>query len=112
MSGERSSAGDPARTIALLWRGAGAPAGPRRGPRRGLDVDAVVAAAVALPASALVTALLDPAPTLLPAPLFAAPWGSIAAVIAGVALATAGTGLLVARAARRASAGEVLRDAA
>ncbi|WP_432498705.1 TetR/AcrR family transcriptional regulator [Kineococcus gypseus] len=50
MSGERTSAGDPAHTLALLWRGTGGGAapGPRRGPRRALDVDAVVAAAVAL----------------------------------------------------------------
>ncbi|MGW6568475.1 TetR/AcrR family transcriptional regulator C-terminal domain-containing protein [Streptomyces sp. NPDC054975] len=52
---ERSSgAGDPARTLELLWRdtgsavGQGAPRGPRRGPRQGLTVDAVVEAAVAL----------------------------------------------------------------
>jgi len=50
----RSSAGDPARTLALLWRQpAGAsPGGPggasRRGPARRLDVDVVVAAAVVL----------------------------------------------------------------
>lgn len=40
--------GDPARTMALLWRHTAAPAGPRRGPRPGLDVDRIVAAAVAL----------------------------------------------------------------
>ena len=39
--------GDPARTMALLWRDRSAP-GPRRGPRPGLDVDGIVAAAVAL----------------------------------------------------------------
>jgi AcrR family transcriptional regulator len=43
---ERTSAGDPARTLALLWREPGAV--PRRGPERGLDVDAVVAAATDL----------------------------------------------------------------
>jgi len=42
----RSSAGDPARTLALLWR-APQPSG-RRGPRPGLSVDEVVVAAVAL----------------------------------------------------------------
>jgi AcrR family transcriptional regulator len=42
----RSSAGDPARTLALLWRDPGAV--PRRGPGRRLQIDAVVAAAVAL----------------------------------------------------------------
>ncbi|GAA4990875.1 TetR/AcrR family transcriptional regulator [Kineococcus glutinatus] len=46
MSPDRSSAGDPARTVALLWRDPAAV--PRRGPRRALDLDAVVAAAVAL----------------------------------------------------------------
>ena len=39
--------GDPARTMALLWRDRSAP-GPRRGPRPGIDVDGIVAAAVAL----------------------------------------------------------------
>ncbi|MEU9706487.1 TetR/AcrR family transcriptional regulator [Streptomyces sp. NPDC047981] len=52
MAKERSSgAGDPARTLELLWRDAGsAPGGGggRRGPRQGLTVDAVVEAAVAL----------------------------------------------------------------
>lgn len=43
---ERSGAGDPARTLALLW---GVPVdGGRRGPRPGLDVDAVTTAAIAL----------------------------------------------------------------
>ncbi len=46
MASERSSAGDPARTLALLWRDPAAV--PRRGPERGLDVDAVVAAATDL----------------------------------------------------------------
>lgn len=46
MAPERSSAGDPARTLNLLWR---SPASvSRRGPERGLDVDAVVAAATDL----------------------------------------------------------------
>lgn len=40
--------GDPARTMALLWRHTAAPPGPRRGPRPGLDVDRIVAAAIAL----------------------------------------------------------------
>ncbi|GGT67312.1 TetR/AcrR family transcriptional regulator [Streptomyces lateritius] len=49
MAKERSSgAGDPARTLELLWRdGATVPAS-RRGPRQGLTVDAVVEAAVGL----------------------------------------------------------------
>lgn len=46
MATERSSAGDPARTLALLWRDTGGT--PRRGPGRGLSPDAVVAAAVAI----------------------------------------------------------------
>jgi len=46
MTVERSSAGDPARTLALLWRDPDAV--PRRGPRRGLDLDGVVDAAVDL----------------------------------------------------------------
>jgi AcrR family transcriptional regulator len=43
---ERTSGGDPARTLRLLWREP-VPAG-RRGPRPSLDVDAVVEAAIAL----------------------------------------------------------------
>ncbi|MGH4015677.1 MAG: TetR/AcrR family transcriptional regulator [Pseudonocardiaceae bacterium] len=46
MTSERSSAGDPARTLELLWRDPAAV--PRRGKERGLDVDAVVAAATEL----------------------------------------------------------------
>src|SRR5918992_2246884 len=41
---ERTSAGDPARTLQLLWRES-AP-GAKRGPRRGLSIDAVVDAAI------------------------------------------------------------------
>ncbi len=43
---ERTGTGDPARTVALLWRDPAAL--PRRATPRGLDVDAVVAAATAL----------------------------------------------------------------
>jgi AcrR family transcriptional regulator len=43
---ERSSAGDPTRTLELLWR-VPAPAA-RRGPRQGLSIDAVVSAATAV----------------------------------------------------------------
>jgi AcrR family transcriptional regulator len=43
---ERTSGGDPARTLALLWRDPSAV--PRRGPRRGLSLDAVVDAATEL----------------------------------------------------------------
>ncbi|WP_246169291.1 TetR/AcrR family transcriptional regulator [Actinotalea subterranea] len=42
----RTSAGDPARTLALLWRDPSAL--PRRGPRRALDVDTIVDAAISL----------------------------------------------------------------
>jgi AcrR family transcriptional regulator len=42
---ERTSAGDPGRTLQLLWR---ATIASRRGPRRGLSVDAVVEAATVL----------------------------------------------------------------
>lgn len=72
---------------------------------------ALVAAVVALPASALVLARLDPVPTLLPQPLFTVPWGSLVVVLAGVVGVTVGGALLVGRAARRAVAGEVLREA-
>jgi AcrR family transcriptional regulator len=43
MHSERTSAGDPARTLALLWRDSAVV--PRHGPRQGLSIDAVVAAA-------------------------------------------------------------------
>ncbi|MFE1229891.1 TetR/AcrR family transcriptional regulator [Streptomyces sp. NPDC058745] len=43
-----SGAGDPARTLELLWREGGTPPTSRRGPRQGLTVDAVVDAAIAL----------------------------------------------------------------
>jgi AcrR family transcriptional regulator len=46
MSIERSSAGDPVRTLELLWRMLIPTA--RRGPRQGLSVDAVVTAATAV----------------------------------------------------------------
>ena len=42
----RTGAGDPARTLQLLWRDPAAI--PRRGPRQGLTIDEVVAAAIAL----------------------------------------------------------------
>ena len=45
MTSSRTSGGDPARTLALLWR---IDDRPRRGPQRGLDLDAVVAAATAI----------------------------------------------------------------
>src|ERR1700686_2136091 len=43
MPSDRTSAGDPARTLALLWRDRAVV--PRHGPRQGLSIDAVVAAA-------------------------------------------------------------------
>jgi AcrR family transcriptional regulator len=43
---QRSGAGDPARTLQLLWRDPGAV--PRHGPRQGLSIDAVVDAAIDL----------------------------------------------------------------
>src|ERR1700674_4813574 len=43
MPSERTSGGDPARTLALLWRDSAVV--PRHGPRQGLSIDAVVAAA-------------------------------------------------------------------
>jgi AcrR family transcriptional regulator len=45
VASERSGAGDPVRTLALLWR---VPSGGRRGPRPGLDVDRLVGAATEL----------------------------------------------------------------
>jgi len=47
MPTEHSSAGDPARTLELLWHEAG-PAGPRRGPRQGLSIERIAAAAISL----------------------------------------------------------------
>jgi AcrR family transcriptional regulator len=46
MPSERSSAGDPARTLALLWRDPASVS--RHGPRQGLSIDAVVTAATDL----------------------------------------------------------------
>lgn len=46
MTTNRSNAGDPARTLALLWREESP--NSRRGPRRTFDVDAVVDTAIAL----------------------------------------------------------------
>ena len=72
---------------------------------------ALVAVAVAVPASALLLRLLDPVPALLPTPLFAVPWSSVAAVLAGVVLVTAATALVVGRSARADDPGTVLRGA-
>lgn len=48
MDEQRTSGGDPAATLALLWRSTEPPAPARRGPRRALSVDQVVEAAVVL----------------------------------------------------------------
>ena len=56
MAASRTSGGDPARTLALLWR---AHEPSRRGPRPKLDVDAVVAAAIALADERGLAALSD-----------------------------------------------------
>ncbi|MCX5193063.1 TetR/AcrR family transcriptional regulator C-terminal domain-containing protein [Streptomyces sp. NBC_00249] len=49
MAKDRSGAGDPVRTLELLWREPGQePPSRRRGPKQGLSVDAVVDAATAL----------------------------------------------------------------
>jgi putative ABC transport system permease protein len=74
-------------------------------------VAALIAVAVALPASALVLRLLDPAPGLRPDVLFRVPWSSIAFVLAGVVLAAIGSALLVGRSARRTDGAQVMRDA-
>ena len=47
MASNRSSAGDPARTLELLWRQQ-TDSPSRRGPRQGLSVDEIVEAAIAL----------------------------------------------------------------
>jgi putative ABC transport system permease protein len=98
-----------ARRMGMTRRAADASSGLEIGLLAGLA--AVVAVAVALPSSALVLRLLDPVPSLQPEPLFAVPWGSIAAVVAGVILVTLGGALLVGRTARRATGGQVMRDA-
>jgi AcrR family transcriptional regulator len=48
MASHRSSMGDPARTLELLWRDVLPPAKGQRGPKQGLTVGAVVDAALAL----------------------------------------------------------------
>ncbi|WP_329376862.1 TetR/AcrR family transcriptional regulator C-terminal domain-containing protein [Streptomyces sp. NBC_01351] len=59
MAKDRSGAGDPVRTLELLWREPGQePARPgRRGPRQGLSVDAVIGAGLALADEAGLAAL-------------------------------------------------------
>ncbi|HET6392254.1 MAG TPA: hypothetical protein VFG13_05495 [Blastococcus sp.] len=74
-------------------------------------IGALVAVAVAVPASVLILGLLDPVPALLPAPLFAVPWSSVAAVALGVLVLTAASALLVGRSARADDAGQVMRGA-
>ncbi len=48
MSTDRTGGGDPARTLALLWRSPGDPGAPGRGPKPGLTVDAVTDAAISV----------------------------------------------------------------
>lgn len=48
MPTERSSGGDPAHTLKLLWREPGDVGDTRRGPRQGLSVERVVTAAIGL----------------------------------------------------------------
>lgn len=48
MTEHRTGAGQPSRTLELLWRRAGALSAPRRGPGRSVDVGDVIDAAVAL----------------------------------------------------------------
>jgi hypothetical protein len=48
MPTERSSAGDPARTLKLLWGDPADQADTRRGPRQSLSIEQVVAAAINL----------------------------------------------------------------
>jgi hypothetical protein len=105
------------RTVADLLLGRmGMPPGARH-TATGLELGvltglaALVAAAVGLPASVLVLRVLDPVPSLPPDPLFAVPWGSLAAVAGGVVLLTVAAALLVGRAARRTTGGQVMRDA-
>ncbi|MEU6315613.1 TetR/AcrR family transcriptional regulator [Streptomyces sp. NPDC047014] len=58
MAKDRSGAGDPVRTLELLWRQPGEPArAGRRGPRQGLSPDAVIGAAVDLADEAGLAAL-------------------------------------------------------
>jgi predicted lysophospholipase L1 biosynthesis ABC-type transport system permease subunit len=105
----RTSAGLLLARMGMSRRSADASAGLEIGLLTGLA--AVVAILVALPASALVLRLLDPVPTLPPDPSFAVPWTSIGAVALGVVLVTAGGAFLVGRSARRATGGQVMRDA-
>ncbi|GAA3184651.1 hypothetical protein GCM10010531_43550 [Blastococcus jejuensis] len=98
------------RRMGMGRRAADATAGLEIGLLGGLA--ALVAVAVALPSSVLVLRLLDPVPSLQPGTLFDVPWASIAAVAGGVVLVTAVSALLVGRTARRATGGQVMRDAA
>ncbi|RBY92356.1 hypothetical protein DQ244_08830 [Blastococcus sp. TBT05-19] len=105
----RTVAGLLLRRMGMSRRAADVSAGLEIGLLAGLA--ALVAVAVALPASALVLRVMDPVPSLEPEAVFAVPWGSIAAVGAGVVLVTAAGSWLVGRTARRATGGQVMRDA-
>lgn len=95
--------------MGMSRRAADATAGLEIGLLAGLA--ALVAVAVALPSSVLVLRLLDPVPSLQPGTLFDVPWASVAAVAGGVAVVTVVGAVLVGRTARRASGGQVMRDA-
>ncbi|NEK84791.1 hypothetical protein GCU60_03290 [Blastococcus saxobsidens] len=105
----RTVAGLLLRRMGMTRRAADVSAGLEIGLLAGLA--ALVAVAVALPASALVLRVLDPVPALEPEAVFAVPWGSIAAVGGGVVLVTVVGSWLVGRTARRATGGQVMRDA-
>jgi hypothetical protein len=105
----RTSAGLLLSRMGMSRRSADAAAGLEIGLLTGLS--ALVAVLVALPASTWVLRLLDPVPSLQPDALFAVPWSSIGAVVLGVVLVTVGGAVLVGRAARRATGGQVMRDA-
>ncbi|RZU33924.1 ABC transporter permease [Blastococcus saxobsidens] len=105
----RTVAGLLLRRMGMTDRAADVSAGLEIGLLAGLS--ALVAVVVALPASALVLRVLDPVPSLEPEAVFAVPWGSIAAVGAGVVLVTVIGSWLVGRTARRATGGQVMRDA-
>jgi putative ABC transport system permease protein len=105
----RTVAGLLLRRMGMRRGAADAAAGLEIGLLAGLG--ALVAVLVALPASALVLGLLDPVPRLPPDPFFTIPWSSIAAVVGGVVVVTLAGAALVGRAARRATGGQVMRDA-
>ncbi|MCF6744197.1 hypothetical protein E9529_07895 [Blastococcus sp. KM273128] len=97
------------RRMGLDRRASDAASGAEIGLLAGLA--ALVAVLVALPASALVLRVLDPLPALQPGAVFAVPRAALAVVAGGVVLVTAVGSWLVGRTARRATGGQVMRDA-